>query len=184
MTEYGITEESISDAIHTGRGHLETWVESQGYNITEIEETIIVYGAMLSGNDTLAIAGNETMVSSSSNDTVVEDTGYMSYVTAYLPEGVVAAIPDIGMDEIREYYNSVTELIDFEAVGNIAGSIGGFLFGTGSGVLGMFSSIISSLLGAVDLLLQFIVFVGALFYFMESDDSVISMAVKIVPVSA
>lgn len=171
LSEYGVTEESIAAAIKTGRSQLDIWVESQGYNMTEIEETVISYGEMLTGTNA---NGNMTVVEGDivpANDTAVAESGWMDY------------IPDIGFDELQEYYNSAMEIIDFEQVSNVASSVGGFLFGTGHGVLGLFSSILGSLLGAVDILLQVIVFIGALFYFMSSPESIISSGVRIVPVS-
>ena len=164
LEEYGITEDSISEGISTGREKLDEWATSQGYNITEIEETILFYGSMVSGNET-----DISDITVPINETLTEEEGsYMDY---------------IDFDQLYEYYEMVIDVVDMEQVGSIAGSVGGVLFSSGTGIVDFFSSIIASLLGAVDVLLQFIVFIGALFFFMESDESFVAMTVKIVPVS-
>ena len=169
MIEYGITEEAINEGIETGRVALSDWAQEQGYNITEIEETIVSYGAMLSSGDEI--------------DVVEEVAETIATEAEEIEGGWMDMVPNISLEEVQGYYESVMEIVDMEAISSVASSVGDVLFSSTSGILGVFSSIIASLLGAVDALLQFIVFIGALFYFMEADESFVSTAVRIVPVT-
>merc|ERR1712137_794467 len=179
LIEYGITEDSIAEGMQNARVQLDEWAETQGYNITEIEEQIMTYSAMIYGED------GETALLSNGTDTVIitDDEAANQTVVESATGGLAAYIPDIGLDELRGYYDQFSEVVDVDAVKDVAGTVGSFLFGTGSGLLGVFGSIASSIAGAIDSLLQFVVFIGALFYFMESNESVVEMVVRIVPVS-
>merc|ERR1712110_1282519 len=179
LTEYGITEESIAEGISSARVQLEEWAHTQGYNITEIEEQIMTYSAMIYGED-----GNTAVLTNGADTVVLTDDAIANQTIVESPMGGLAAyVPDIGLDELRAYYDQFSEVVDVEAVKDVAGTVGSFIFGTGSGLLGVLGSIASSVAGAIDSLLQFVVFIGALFYFMESDESVVEMVVRIVPVS-
>merc|ERR1712137_923937 len=148
LIEYRITEDSIAEGMQNARVRLDEWAETQGYNITEIEEQIMTYSAMIYGED------GETALLSNGTDTVIitDDEAANQTVVESATGGLAAYIPDIGLDELRGYYDQFSEVVDVDAVKDVAGTVGSFLF-------------------------------GALFYFMEPNESLVEMVVRIVPVS-
>lgn len=163
LQEYGVTSEAVDEYMVTGRKYLDDWVTEQGYNLTEIEETLYSF----------TDSGVETAVESESIpiDAGVESGGFMDYLDL------------IDFDEIMGYYEAFTETVSVDQLSSIGTTVTDFLLGTGTGIFSIFGTVIAYLLSAVDVLLQFLVFVGALFFFMESDESFVEMTVKIFPVS-
>lgn len=156
LQENGITAEALHEHVETGHAYLDDWVTQQGYNLTEIQQTIQELTAEVDAGEA-ALAETEA--------------------------GMFDFIYDLDTDKLMEYYETATSAVDMDAVSEYASTFGGALFGTGAGIFGVLSSIVASLLDALDAVLQFIVFIGALLYFLESEESFPDQVCRIVPVS-
>lgn len=156
LQENGITTEALHEHMETGHAYLDDWVTQQGYNLTEIQETVQSLTAEADAGEVVVADGEA---------------------------GMFDFLYELDTDKLTEYYETATSAVDMDAVSEYASTFGGALFGTGAGIFGVFSSIVASLLEALDAVLQFIVFIGALLFFLESEESFPDQICRIVPVS-
>jgi len=80
-------------------------------------------------------------------------------------------------------YTQIKEIISWETLSSSVTNAGSLIFGTGISVLGTLGSIMASLYGMINGVLDSLVFIGALLYFVQSEeDSLVDKAFQLLPV--
>eukprot|EP01103_Thecamoeba_quadrilineata_P016066 TRINITY_DN5271_c0_g1_i1.p1 TRINITY_DN5271_c0_g1~~TRINITY_DN5271_c0_g1_i1.p1 ORF type:complete len:602 (-),score=92.37 TRINITY_DN5271_c0_g1_i1:64-1770(-) len=145
LAENGITPASIEATYQTGREMAENWATNQGYNLTEISETISFY-----------VNRNSTELVSYS--TLVNDLDFHSVL------------------------NVIQERFSWEHTTNFINEASSILLGTGVGFISILSELISPILGLINNIFAFVVFLGALVFLVESETSLVDTFFEFLPV--
>jgi len=153
MTEYNITSAKIDEYVSTGYEYVDNWATEQGYNLTEIRETIEEF--------------QQNFLSKSANTTLTSDPAMVDKAKGFVENVDFYAL----YEQLQEYASSIMNVTDV-------------IMSSGEKIASVFAEVVAFLGGFVSYTLDFLAFVGALMFFLESENSLVESAMTIIPIPA